>query len=235
VPLKGPDGEKSLIRRTWETGCAVSGVDRVVVATDDDRIAEHVQAFGGDVVMTSSSCRNGTERCAEAASALGSDLIVNLQGDAPLTPPWFLEDLISAMSGSVGVATPVLETDAEAYARFREDRREGRVGATTAVCRRDGTALYFSKELLPFLPDPEMAAPPVWHHVGVYAYRPEALEQYMSWPEGPLEQLEGLEQLRFLENGADVLCVPVEARGRVFWELNNPVDVARIEAVLTGS
>ena len=234
VPLTGPDGAKTLIQRTWETGCAVKGVDRVVVATDDSRIAEHVEGFGGDVVMTSATCRNGTERCAEAAASLQADLVVNLQGDAPLTPPWFLEDLIAAMQGAAAVATPVLETDAEAYARFREDRRAGRVGATTAVCRRDGTALYFSKELLPFLPDAEVADPPVWHHVGVYAYRPQALQQYMSWSEGPLERLEGLEQLRFLENGADVLCVPVDARGRVFWELNNPVDVARIEAVLAG-
>jgi len=73
---------------------------------------------------------------------------------------------------------------------------------------------------------------PVFHHVGVYAYRPAALTAYLSWPEGTLERLEGLEQLRFLENGETVKCVEVEGRGRVFWELNNPEDVARIEGVI---
>ncbi|MEM9344422.1 MAG: NTP transferase domain-containing protein, partial [Pseudomonadota bacterium] len=122
VPLKGPDGEKSLIRRTWETGCLVSGVDRVVVATDDDRIAEHVQAFGGEVVMTSSDCRNGTERCAEAAAALGADLIVNLQGDAPLTPHWFVEDLIKGLQAApkADIATPVLRCDGATLNGFLE-------------------------------------------------------------------------------------------------------------------
>ena len=72
----------------------------------------------------------------------------------------------------------------------------------------------------------------MFHHVGVYAYRPAALQAYADWEQGPLEQLEGLEQLRFLENGRNVLCVEVQARGRLFWELNNPEDVARIEAML---
>ena len=76
------------------------------------------------------------------------------------------------------------------------------------------------------------AASPVFHHVGVYAYRPEALAAYAGWPEGRLERLEGLEQLRFLENGRPVLCVEVQAQGREFWELNNPEDVVRIEAMM---
>ena len=236
VVLKGQDGEKSLIRRTWETGQGAIPGARVVVATDDDRIRAHVEAFGGEVVMTSEACRNGTERCADAIRVLGirPEIVVNLQGDAPLTPPWFIGDIVEALRArpDIACATPVLATDAAAYARFREDRAEGRVGATTAVFRADGTALYFSKELLPFLPDPAMPDPPVYHHVGLYAFRPDALEQYLSWPEGKIERLEGLEQIRFLEHGAPVLCVEVEARGRQFWELNNPVDVARIETVL---
>ncbi len=236
VVLKGRDGEKTLIQRTWETGLAVSGVSRVVVATDDDRIAEHAKGFGAEVVMTSDTCRNGTERVAEAVRVMEvhPEIVINLQGDAPLTPPWFMENLIAAMRArpEVGVATPVLQTEAEAYARLREDRAQGRVGATTAVMRPDGVALYFSKELLPFLPDPAVSEPPVYHHVGIYAYRPAALQRYVGWPQGRLETLEGLEQLRFLEQGEPVLCVEVEARGRQFWELNNPVDVARIESVL---
>lgn len=236
VPLKGKDGTKPLIQRTWETGQGVAGSPQVVVATDDARIADTVTGFGGEVVMTGESCANGTERCADALDRMGAspDLVVNLQGDAPLTPVWFLDDLITAMAArtDVGVATPVLRCDAETYRLFREDRAAGRVGGTTAVFARDMTALYFSKEVVPYLPDPDVAAPRVFHHVGVYAYRPEALRRYMAWSEGPLETNEGLEQLRFLENGERVLCVEVEARGRVFWELNNPVDVARIESVL---
>ena len=137
--LRGADGAKSLIQRTWETGMAVAGVDRVVVATDDERIATHVTEFGGEIVMTSENCRNGTERVADAMTVMGmeAEIVINLQGDAPLTPPWFMEDLIEAMQerSDIGVATPVLLTDAEAYRRFREDRKEGRVGATTAVFR----------------------------------------------------------------------------------------------------
>jgi 3-deoxy-manno-octulosonate cytidylyltransferase (CMP-KDO synthetase) len=236
VKLRGRDGEKTLIQRTWETGMAVQGVDRVLVATDDARIAEATRGFGGEVVMTSEEARNGTERCADALERLGEsvDIVVNLQGDAPLTPPWFVEDLVAGLAArpEMGVATPVLRCDPETYARFREDRMVGRVGGTTAVFAADRSALYFSKEVIPFLPYPDVPEPPVYHHVGVYAYRPEALRRYMGWEAGPLETNEGLEQLRFLENGEKMLCVEVEARGRVFWELNNPVDVARIESVL---
>ncbi|WP_020041587.1 3-deoxy-manno-octulosonate cytidylyltransferase [Salipiger mucosus] len=238
VPLRGATGQaKSLIRRSWEAACAVRGIDAVYVLTDDDRIAEEARGFGAGVLMTSSRARNGTERCAEGLAQLETEprVVLNLQGDAPLTPPWFLEALAGAMEtaepGGTGMATPVLRCDARTLENFVTDRREGRVGGTTAVMRADGSALYFSKEVLPFVGD--LAAPPeVWHHVGVYAYTPGALRRYAGWPEGPLERAEGLEQLRFLENGLPVRCVPVEARGRLFWELNNPVDVARIEAVL---
>ncbi|MEM7525370.1 MAG: 3-deoxy-manno-octulosonate cytidylyltransferase, partial [Pseudomonadota bacterium] len=109
----------------------------------------------------------------------------------------------------------------------------GRVGGTTAVLRADNRARYFSKEVLPFVPPGWTEPPPaVWHHVGAYAYRPSSLAAYAAWPESELERREGLEQLRFLENGAEILCVEVEARGRVFWEVNNPEDVAKVEAAL---
>ncbi|MBV2359530.1 3-deoxy-manno-octulosonate cytidylyltransferase [Thalassococcus sp. CAU 1522] len=236
VDLTGATGvKKTLIQRSWEAAQAVSGVKAIYVLTDDDRIAEAARGFGADVLMTSSDARNGTERCAEAVAQLAvePDVIVNLQGDAPLTPSWFVEALIERMvDWHVQMATPVLRCDAETLANFVTDRREGRVGGTTAVMKSDGSAIYFSKEVLPYVGD--LSNPPeVWHHVGVYAYRPDALRRYAGWPEGPIEKAEGLEQLRFIENGATVTCVPVEAKGRVFWELNNPVDVARIEAVLS--
>ena len=239
VVLTGKDGvPKSLIQRSWEAAMAVKDVASVYVATDDDRIRDAAEAFGAKVVMTAESCANGTERLADALNNLGetADLYVNLQGDAPLTPAWFVEDLIREMKANpnVQMATPVLRCDHQTHANFVEDRLNGRVGGTTAVFDRHMNALYFSKEVIPYTgrsfgPGDVV---PVFHHVGVYAYRPEALKAYGSWPVGPLETLEGLEQLRFLENGMPIRCVEVDGQGRVFWELNNPVDVARIESVI---
>lgn len=240
VSLRGPDGEKTLIRRSWEAAMQVRSADRVVVATDDDRIRDHAQAFGAEVVMTSGSAQNGTERCAEVAAQLtGFDMVVNLQGDAPLTPHWFVEDLIAGLAADAAaeIATPVLRCDGRALNGLLADRRAGRVGGTTAVFNAQMHGLYFSKEVIPFTAQPYADADPtpVFHHVGVYAYRPSALAAYPSWPIGPLERLEGLEQLRFLENGRRLLCVEVQAKGRQFWELNNPSDVAVIEAMLAAT
>ncbi|CAM4081857.1 3-deoxy-manno-octulosonate cytidylyltransferase [Palleronia rufa] len=234
-----PDGtRKSLIRMSWEVAMGVRGVAAVHVATDDDRIRAAAEAFGASVVMTSAACENGTARCADALARakIEADLVVNLQGDAPLTPAWFVEDLIAAMRDdpAAQVATPVLRVDPLTYGHFRDDRAAGRVGGTTAVFDVNQHALYFSKEVLPYIdpaqvPDRDI---PVFHHVGVYAYRPAALARYVAWPQGELERREGLEQLRFLENGHTVRCVIVDGRGRVFWELNNPEDIPRIEAAL---
>ncbi|MDF3414929.1 3-deoxy-manno-octulosonate cytidylyltransferase [Sulfitobacter sp. M57] len=237
--LKGATGQSlSLIERSWRAACAVQGVDRVVVATDDDRIKDAAEAFGAEVVMTSTECANGTERCAEAHSALGGgyDIVVNLQGDAPLTPHWFVESLVQGLKSApdAEIATPVLRCDGATLNSLLADRQAGRVGGTTAVFAADHSAMYFSKEVVPFTSKTyaEAEPTPVFHHVGVYAYRPDALAAYPAWPTGPLEQLEGLEQLRFMENGRSVLCVEVEANGREFWELNNPEDVPKIESMM---
>ena len=235
--LRGAGGEvRSLIRRTWDAAQKVKSADRVVIATDDNRIKSAAERFGAEVIMTSTTCINGTERCAEVLSQLdGFDIVVNLQGDAPLTPPWFIDDVIAAMQDpKVSMATPVLRCDAAALNGFQEDRENGRVGGTTAVFDTSGKALYFSKEVLPytgrrFEPHEDV---PVFHHVGVYAYRASALRKYPEWKEGKLEHWEGLEQLRFMENNVPVQCVEVDAKGRAFWELNNPVDIARIEKIL---
>lgn len=239
VALTGATGQaRTLIQRSWEAACQVRGVDRVVVATDDGRIQQAAEGFGAEVVMTSAECANGTERCADAVGRMAAsfDVVVNLQGDAPLTPHWFVEDLVSALRADPGadVATPVLRCDGASLNGFLEDRAHGRVGGTTAVFSRDRHALYFSKEVIPYTGQryADDAATPVFHHVGVYAYRPDALTAYPDWPSGPLETLEGLEQLRFLENNKTILCVEVDAKGRQFWELNNPQDVPRIEAMM---
>ena len=238
VELRQKDGSaKSLIQMCWEAASAIEGVDAVYVATDDARIAEHARSFGADVVMTSEACENGTARCADALMQLDEtpDLVINFQGDAPLTPPWVVEGLMAAMAvdKTVQMATPVLRCDRQTYDNFVEDRKEGRVGGTTAVFDQHMNALYFSKEVIPYIAPGTLPQPiPVFHHVGVYAYRPDALKRYVETPVSRLEELEGLEQLRFLSAGIGVRCVEVDARGRVFWELNNPGDVARIEAAL---
>lgn len=234
-----PDGtRKPLIRLSWEAARQVAGIAAVHVATDDARIAEVARGFGAGVIMTDPDCANGTERCAQALERAGleADIVINFQGDAPLAPPWFAEALVDEMTrdSSVAVATPVLRCDTRALEQLRADRRAGRVGGTTAVFGADRNALYFSKEVIPYTGEGtgEAGMTPVYHHVGLYAFRPDALGRYAGWAPGALERLEGLEQLRFLEHGCAVRCVPVEARGRDFWELNNPGDVALIEAAL---
>ena len=234
--LRGAGGApKSLIQRTWEAAAAARGVDRIVVATDDARIGKEVKRFGGECVITSSECVNGTERCAEALDCLGPshDIVVNVQGDAPLTPPWFIEELVAALAAAegFGVATPVIRCDGATLSNLVEDRLHGRVGGTTAVFGDDRSALYFSKQVVPWASsthaDPDET--PVYMHVGIYAYSREALRWYIRQPPGRLELLEGLEQLRFLEKGKKILCVEVDSRGRQFWEVNNPQDLPKVE------
>lgn len=235
--LTGAYGEaKTLLRRSWEAACCIERDVDVIVATDDERIREHAESFGAHVMMTPESCRNGTERCSYVAKELPYyDLYVNLQGDAPLTPASFVEDLIRAFETSdVQVATPVLRCDRDALASFKADRAEGRVGGTTVVFDDHSNALYFSKEVLPYT-GREIASDeevPVFHHVGVYGYRQAPLATYASCETGKMEAWEGLEQLRFLENGHGIRCVEVAANGRHFWELNNPSDIPIIEGVL---
>lgn len=235
--LRGATGvSKTLIERSWDAAKVVPSVSDVFVLTDDVRIAEAATGFGGKVLMTPSTCRNGTERCAAAVGKLTEvpDIVVNLQGDAPLTPPHYVEALVGAIENdpAIVVATPVLKTEPAHLAKLQADRKAGRVGATTAVFGAQNDGLYFSKEVLPFYDGAPEDAVPVFHHVGCYAYRPEILKRYNALAEGPLEKREGLEQLRFLENGIPVKCVEVSSNGREFWELNNLSDVPIIEDIM---
>lgn len=241
VGLKGASGvSKPLIQRSVEAARRVSGVSGVFVVTDDERIAEACAPARVGVIMTSSDCRNGTERCAEALSQLHEpDLVINLQGDALLTPASFVEELMAHMESDAEalVATPAMRLRGEEVELLRREESAGRVGGTTVVTDNRGRALYFSKRLIPHLPQWAMDASPtpMKLHVGVYAYRPEALELYRETPLSELETLEGLEQLRFLDAGVPVAVVEVEPPHFALRELNNPEDVAPIEEALAAA
>lgn len=239
VLLTGATGEKkTLIQRSYEAARAVPGCAAVVVATDDDRIACCARNFGAAVVMTPVECANGTERCAAALDAMPADIdmIVNLQGDAPLTPPWFVTDTVATLIAkpASGMATPAVRTSRPVYDRLCLDQAAGRVGGTTVAVARDGKALYFSKSIIPHIPAawPATEPLPVYLHVGLYAYRRATLLAYAAHPMSLLEQIEGLEQLRFLDARMPVEIVETDPRGRELWELNNPSDVAPIEEQL---
>jgi 3-deoxy-manno-octulosonate cytidylyltransferase (CMP-KDO synthetase) len=238
VELKGTGGTaKTLIQRSYEAAQRVRGIDSVHVVTDDERIAERAAGFGAPAIFTSSEARNGTERCAEALAQLGDvDLVVNLQGDALLTPPGFVESLVARMADDRDalVATPAMRLRGAEVRILQQEEAAGRVGGTSVVADGQGHALYFSKKLIPFLPASAVddGLSPVRLHVGVYAYRPEALERYVTTPVSELETLEGLEQLRFLVAGVPIAVVDVETPPFALRELNNPEDVEPIEAAL---
>jgi 3-deoxy-manno-octulosonate cytidylyltransferase (CMP-KDO synthetase) len=238
VELKGASGTaKPLLQRSVEAARRVAGVSGVFVTTDDERIAEACTRFGVGVIMTSPECRNGTERCAEALEQLhDADLVINFQGDALLTPPGFVEALIARMESDQDalVATPALRLRSTEVHALQAEERAGRVGGTSVVTDAQGHALYFSKRLIPHLPAGALdgAVSPVRLHVGVYAYRPEALRRYVATPVSELEVLEGLEQLRFLVGGVPVAVVEVVTPPFTLRELNNPEDVAPIEQAL---
>ena len=216
----------------------MAGVSGVFVVTDDERIADACAPFGVGVIMTSPECRNGTERCAEALAQLHEpDLVINFQGDALLTPPGFVEALIARMderSATRWSRPRRCACGATRCGRSRPRKRRAGSAGPRVVTDDQGHALYFSKRLIPHLPhgalDGEMS--PVRLHVGVYAYRPEALERYVATPVSELETLEGLEQLRFLAAGVPVAVVEVETPPFALRELNNPEDVAPIEQAL---
>ena len=238
VELKGATGTaKPLIQRSVEAARRVRGVSGVFVVTDDERIADACVPAKVGVIMTSPECRNGTERCAEALAQLHDpDLVINFQGDALLTPPGFVEALIARMQDDRDalVGTPAMRLRSDEVRALQAEEAAGRVGGTTVVTNDQGHALYFSKRLIPHLPGGALGGEiaPVRLHVGVYAYRPEALERYAATPVTELETLEGLEQLRFLVAGIPVAVVDVQTPPFALRELNNPEDVAPIEQAL---
>lgn len=207
-----------MIRHVYEKAAA-SCADRVVVATDDRRIADAVSAFGGEAVMTAESHPSGTDRIAEALRKIGGayDVIVNVQGDEPLIPTSVIDELIAVMKSHP--ETPMATV---AVPGSRETMTENNVKVVFGADRR---ALYFSRSMIPFLRRGGVECG-VWLHWGIYAYRREALERFVALPPGKLENAEKLEQLRALENGISIHVLTSELQSI---GVDTPEDLAAAE------
>lgn len=238
-PLKVIAG-RTLIGRVWNVARAVKGIDGVYVATDDRRIADHVREFGGHAIMTPETCNNGTERVFAAIRALtpAPTHVLNLQGDALLTPPWVVERLVEEMARDpdAEMVTAAVRMRWGAYQDFLDTVASGRAGGTTVTFDRLGYALYFSKGPIPFVrrdsPLFGKDSAPLYRHVGIYGYRLDTLRRYLALEAGPLECTEKLEQLRALEHGIPLRVIEVDYRGRTDVAVDNLEDIARAEAII---
>lgn len=214
----------------------------VVVATDDERIRQHCQTIGVNAVMTSKEALTGTDRVAEAVRQMPSppDFILNMQGDAPLTPPEFLRAMINAFAAApCDAVTPVTQLSWQQLDELRHHKQSTPFSGTTAVFdAQTGNAFWFSKNIIPALRQEDKLRQhsthsPIFRHIGLYGYSLDLLEKFVSLPESKFEQLEGLEQLRILENGYTMRCVPVNYQGRASMSgVDSPQDVARAEALI---
>jgi 3-deoxy-manno-octulosonate cytidylyltransferase (CMP-KDO synthetase) len=223
-------GTKPMIRWVYESSSGV--FEHLVVATDDSRIRDAVESFGGRVVMTSAEHRSGTDRCMEALQICreneGIDFshVVNIQGDEPMIMPEQLQDLVSCLEmPDTGIATLIRVLGEE------EDPYSPHI--VKVVVNRDSTALYFSRSVIPFYRDPSGEVPGkrlvYYAHIGLYGFRAEVLEQVTRLPVSLLESAESLEQLRWLENG-----YPIKTRVTVHHSpgVDTPEDLEKITRLL---
>jgi 3-deoxy-manno-octulosonate cytidylyltransferase (CMP-KDO synthetase) len=212
---------KPLIQHVWERASELESVERVVVATDDERIAAAVRGFGGAVAMTSPECPSGTDRVAEAARNWPVDLVVNLQGDEPAFEVKALDQLIRVMVEDPGIEMGTLAHPVVDESEHRDSN------AVKVVLDQSGHALYFSRAPIPYAREAGLVAP--LRHVGIYVFRHAFLQRYAALAPTPLEQTERLEQLRALEHGVRirVLLTPHGSIG-----VDTPDDVDRLSAYL---
>lgn len=217
-PLLAATG-KYLIQHTYEQARRLETATALVVATDDQRIADAVDSFGGGVVMTSPDCATGSDRVAEVARQRTEALVVNLQGDEPEFDPADVDRLVRTMQKDASLPMGTL-------AAVANPDEHDRPSVVKVVCDRRGRALYFSRSRIPFHRDGDgdaaaLAEAPVLRHVGVYAYRREALHDFTHLPQTPLEKAEKLEQLRALEHG---WTIRVLVGGRAAPGIDTPQD-----------
>jgi 3-deoxy-manno-octulosonate cytidylyltransferase (CMP-KDO synthetase) len=218
APLLG----RPMLRWVFEGARQAKRLHRVVVATDDDRIAEAARGFGADVIRTASDHPTGTDRIAEAARGLDDEVVVNVQGDEPLIRGDVIDAVVAALEEDpdAPMATAVHAADPEAL----DDPNRVKV-----VLDRRGRALWFSRQRIPALRDPG-AAPRYWQHVGLYAYRRPFLLEFVRLAPTPCERAEALEQLRALEHGFPIRAAVIE--GWRSLPVDVPADVPAVEAEL---
>ena len=211
-----------------------------VVATDHPAIEAHAREIGVPVVMTDPDLASGTDRALAAANQVSpeAEFIVNLQGDAPFTPPDYISAIIEAgRSTALDAVTPIVQMSWDDLDELRERKLETPFSGTTCIVNARDEALWFSKNVIPAMrkEDQLRAAgdmSPVWRHIGLYGYKRGALETFVGLSEGHYENLEGLEQLRALEHGMRIRVVEVDLRRRSVLAIDDPADVARVEAVI---
>jgi 3-deoxy-manno-octulosonate cytidylyltransferase (CMP-KDO synthetase) len=217
---------KPMIEHVYLRAREARGVSGVIVATDDERIAAAVRAFGGDAVMTLGSHATGTDRLAEVAARLECDVVVNVQGDEPLVAPEMIEQVIAPFAADAALQMTSLRTPI----RAADDLEDPNV--VKVVVDRNDFALYFSRAPIPWVRDhgATRAAVDAWRHIGLYGYRRTFLPQFAAMTPTRLELLERLEQLRALEHGIRIKVLPTtfEAIG-----VDTPADLARVEALMS--
>ena len=215
-------GSRSMIQCVYEASCESSELEQVIVATDDRRIYDHVGDFGGEAVMTPPEVATGTDRCFLAAEGLGATIVVNIQGDEPLLRPDVIDETVRALRDNQQAvcATPICPCDDQG------EISSPHVVKVAAGC--DGTALYFSRSVIPY--ERNRVSQAYYKHIGLYAYRFSFLQKYSTLKQTPLELAESLEQLRILEHGYKIQCAVVkyDAIG-----VDTPEDLDRVRAILT--
>ena len=215
-----------MIEHVYTRVARARGLDRVVVLTDDERIAEAVRSFGGECEMTPEDCASGTDRIAWAArhwDASAMTAVINIQGDEPLIDPEGISRIAGHLAASPGDPVVTLATPAGPGEMDNPN-------AVKVVLARDGSALYFSRSLIPYPRSSQGAAP--LKHLGIYGYQREALLRLAGLPPTPLERSESLEQLRALENGIPIRVLVVD---RGSFGVDTAEDLERVETILRGS
>ncbi len=217
---------RPMIQHVVERVRKAGQVSRVLVATDDARIVKVVEGFGGEAMLTRSDHANGTDRVAEVAAHVSAEIYVNVQGDEPLIDPGSIDAIVSAMleDDSVQIATPCVA--------ISEPKDIMDPNVVKVVRDFDGNGIYFSRAPIPWVRDTAAKiAIRHWKHLGLYGYRRDALLEYPTLPPGELEQVEQLEQLRWLENGFPIRVVETDYDAV---SVDVPSDVERVEALLRG-
>ena len=212
---------KPMIQHVYERTAQTRTVDRVIVATDDERIRAAVESFGGEVQMTRDDHPSGTDRLAEVAERIEADLIVNVQGDEPLIDPIMIEAAVAPLLDNPAIEMGTLMT------RISDPMEYNNPNIVKVVVDQNGFALYFSRAAIPHGRDLDQNDIPAstFKHIGLYVYRRDFLLQYPDLPETPLEKLEKLEQLRALEHGHRIRIIETD---RQSIGVDVPDDVARV-------